>query len=76
MPYYRYRCNRCRTTSPRAPSRDVMRAERDSHRDRFHGGHAPDGEEYLREGFDWVSFSNPLAILILLAIANFLWTHR
>lgn len=43
MPY-RYRCTQCRTTSPPVATRRDAEAERDAHRDHFHGGHIPDGE--------------------------------
>jgi hypothetical protein len=47
---YRYRCQQCRTTSPLAGSRAEAEDERQRHRDRFHGGHVPDGERLLRYG--------------------------
>lgn len=46
-PPYQYRCNRCETTSPEVFTRARLDEERDTHRDRFHGGHIPDGEEFL-----------------------------
>lgn len=42
---YRYRCQQCRTTSPPVPTKAAARLERGRHRDQFHGGHIPDGEE-------------------------------
>lgn len=44
---YAYRCPQCRTTSPEVPTKAEARAERDTHRRDFHGGHIPDGEEIL-----------------------------
>ncbi|MDX3069544.1 hypothetical protein PV518_46760 [Streptomyces sp. ND04-05B] len=44
---YAYRCEQCRTTSPDVATKSELRAERDDHRRRFHGGHIPDGEAIL-----------------------------
>ncbi|MFI0827235.1 hypothetical protein ACH4Q7_22580 [Streptomyces roseolus] len=44
---YQYRCDQCRTTSPPLATRTGIGLERDRHRDRFHGGHIPDGERIL-----------------------------
>lgn len=41
---YRYRCELCGTTSPPVHTRAALAGERQDHRDRFHGGHIPDGE--------------------------------
>ncbi|MEW2567657.1 hypothetical protein [Streptomyces sp. NPDC047070] len=45
MPHL-YECAQCRTRGPaRRDHRDDARADRDDHRDRAHGGHAPiDGD--------------------------------
>ena len=44
---YRYRCEQCRTTSPRVHGRDAFLYEQHEHRRLFHGGHAPDGEQMI-----------------------------
>ncbi|WTW95441.1 hypothetical protein OG216_19560 [Streptomycetaceae bacterium NBC_01309] len=44
---YRYRCGQCCTTSPSVVSRTRLAEERTRHRDRFHGGHIPDGERVI-----------------------------
>jgi hypothetical protein len=44
---YRYRCEQCRTTSPRVHGHDAFLYERDEHRRRRHGGHVPDGEQMI-----------------------------
>ncbi|MFJ4846297.1 hypothetical protein [Streptomyces sp. NPDC088733] len=44
---FQYRCAQCRTTSPAAHSRHELNAERNRHRDLFHGGHIPDGEQII-----------------------------
>lgn len=45
---YEYRCPLCRTTSDPVATMAEARAERQAHRDEFHGGHRPDGEEITR----------------------------
>jgi hypothetical protein len=47
---YRYRCQKCRTTSPLVETHEEAIAERRRHRDAVHGGHAPDGEQLLHYG--------------------------
>lgn len=44
---YAYRCPLCRTTSEPVDTRAEARAEGKGHRDQFHGGHHPDGEEII-----------------------------
>lgn len=44
---FQYRCAQCRTTSPAAHSRHELNNERNRHRDLFHGGHIPDGEQVI-----------------------------
>lgn len=50
---YRYRCEKCRTTSPAAHNRAAVHRERDLHRDLVHGGHIPDGER-----IDWTGVTD------------------
>lgn len=42
----RYRCGTCKTTSDWLHDTDVT-AHRNAHRDKFHGGDAPDSEELI-----------------------------
>lgn len=51
---YRYRCGRCRTTSPYVHSRTALDQTRRDHRDQFHGGHIPDGEKLIEERFSHI----------------------
>ncbi|MFD5033626.1 hypothetical protein ACFWM0_24945 [Streptomyces sp. NPDC058405] len=44
MSPYRYRCGRCRASSPPATTRAEAEAHRDYHRATVHGGLVPDGE--------------------------------
>jgi hypothetical protein len=44
---YAYRCPLCQTTSEPVETRAAARAEGQGHRDEFHGGHHPDGEEII-----------------------------
>lgn len=44
---YAYRCAQCRTTSPDVVTKAELSAARQQHRDDFHGGHIPDGEQVL-----------------------------
>jgi hypothetical protein len=45
---YRYRCERCATTSPTVATRGGALAEQDHHRAVAHGGHIPDGDHIRR----------------------------
>ncbi|MEU8834872.1 hypothetical protein [Streptomyces sp900116325] len=44
---YAYRCEQCRTTSPAVVTRHGLDEERSKHRNLFHGGHVPDGEQVM-----------------------------
>ncbi|MFE2424984.1 hypothetical protein [Streptomyces hokutonensis] len=44
---YAYRCPQCRTTSEPVETKTEARAEGRDHRNDFHGGHHPDGEEII-----------------------------
>ncbi|MFF0395151.1 hypothetical protein ACFYSJ_05095 [Streptomyces sp. NPDC005248] len=44
---YAYRCEQCRTTSPAVVTRHRLDEERSKHRNLFHGGHVPDGEQVM-----------------------------
>lgn len=74
MPF-QYRCDVCKTTSPTIPDRDALAVERKRHRDQFHGGHTPDGEQELkvRSGHPLWSTKPVLLAVAALLIANWLW---
>lgn len=77
VPSYTYRCSQCRTTSPRVIDYSLVLAERDEHRDQFHGGHIPDGELIAaRQTQSWAEAGSlergltvALALVVLLVIA-------
>lgn len=73
---YRYRCAVCRTTSPAVPTRRAVEAERDTHRDRIHGGHTPDGEQITGPppptGAQLGCLAATVLVLLLLALAHLL----
>ncbi|MFE2587190.1 hypothetical protein [Streptomyces sp. NPDC059378] len=42
-----YRCEQRRTTSPAVVTRHGLEEQRSKHRNLFHGGHIPDGEQVM-----------------------------
>ncbi|MFJ3856176.1 hypothetical protein ACIPRL_08115 [Streptomyces sp. NPDC090085] len=64
---YRYRCERCGTTSPSVRSRDLAHTERARHRDAAHSGHIPDGEKITYDG-DQISSTDTRRVVILIAV--------
>lgn len=70
---YRYRCEQCATTSPAVRSRLAVEYERDRHRQRFHGGHIPDGERLQRAVRSRASDRTALIALAVLAVLLIAW---
>ncbi|MFB7836085.1 hypothetical protein [Streptomyces sp. NPDC056056] len=73
----RYRCGSCRTTSDWLHDTDVA-AHRKQHRDRFHGGDAPDDEELIKGTAPMfhggiLGGRELLAILAAVLVLAFLW---
>jgi hypothetical protein len=70
---YAYRCPLCRTTSEPVETKAEARAEGQDHRDEFHGGHHPDGEEIIRvapEPMQWADVPRGQKIAtVVLALA-------
>ncbi|PWI05502.1 hypothetical protein DIZ27_38890 [Streptomyces sp. NWU339] len=70
---YAYRCPLCRTTSEPVETRAEAKDEGQDHRDEFHGGHHPDGEEVIRvepEPMRWVDVPRGQKIAtVVLALA-------
>ncbi|MFD4241843.1 hypothetical protein ACFWP3_09625 [Streptomyces sp. NPDC058525] len=75
----KYRCGTCKTTSGWLDS-DEFKTHRKTHRDRFHGGDAPDDEESLQGTAPM--FSNGVGareaalILGILIVLSYMWEAK
>ncbi|GGZ23604.1 hypothetical protein GCM10010387_16000 [Streptomyces inusitatus] len=76
---YQYRCERCKTTSPSVLTQAGATEERRRHREEFHGGHVPDGEQIIQpEPFrpsdippgQWIAGGLMALLLVILIMAR------
>ncbi|MER6632245.1 hypothetical protein ABT301_29195 [Streptomyces sp. NPDC000987] len=76
---YAYRCPQCRTTSEPVETKAAANAEGQGHRDEFHGGHHPDGEEIIRAEYgptrwsDMQPWERAASVAIVLALLIGFW---